>query len=87
MVKIKDDQRVVFIWDHKCKGWNPKKDDVALDRRFQTAVRPQNETVDWLVASLEWIGGLVLRLKCGRRFAPETYRRKRRFCSVVRPQN
>ena len=43
---------------------------MALDRRFQTAVRLQNETAEWLVASREWIGGLVLRLKCGRRFEP-----------------
>ena len=68
-------------------GLESRDDDVALDRRFQTAVKPPNGTVEWLVASLEWIGGLVLRLKCGRRFAPETSGRKRRFGSAVWPQN
>ena len=68
-------------------GLESRDDDMALDRRFQTAVRPSNGTVEWLVSSLEWIGGLVLRLKCGRCFAPDASGRKRLFGSVVRLQN
>ena len=68
-------------------GLESRDDDVALDRRFQTAVRPPNGTVEWLVSSLEWIGGLVLRLKCGHRFAPKTSGRKQRFHSAVWPPN
>ena len=68
-------------------GLESRDDDVALDRQFQTVVRPPNGTAEWLVSSLEWIGGLVLRLKCGRRFAPDASGRKRWFGSAVRPQN
>ena len=55
--KIKDDQSLLFILDHKCYGWNHEIDDVALNLRFQTAARPRNETAECLLASRELIGG------------------------------